>query len=449
MPTDADRLVRPLRPEELETFLTVDSLAFLSTSELDDEQRQFARELLELDRAVVAEADHPSEGSDGLAGIASIASFDMRVPGAWLPVAGVTWVGVHPTYRRRGVLSAMMRHQLHDLHEREAEPVAALWASEPMIYGRFGYGEATRFLTLTVPRTATLLRTPAPDESLRLRMVDPGELDLVRAVYDSQAGLRPGMPRLDERGHRLRVADPKADRDGFSALRCVVAEDRTGVRGFARFRVKQDWDADIPQGMVRVIELYAADTRARHALWRMLLDVDLAVKVEVSRIPVDDPLLRWLPNPRLARPTQRDGLHARVVDVPRALSARRYHTGMLGSPDAGVDGSAGRAEIDAQHNHAQNSSEIDLVFEVSDALCPWNHGRWRLTGDASGAECRATRDEPDLAMDVRELGAIYFGGVSLGELAGAGLVQEGCRGALARADAAFRHHPAPFSPFVF
>ena len=60
------------------------------------------------------------------------------MPGATVPAAGVTIVTVHPTHRRRGILSTMMDRQLADLHER-GEPIAVLRASEAAIYGRFGY----------------------------------------------------------------------------------------------------------------------------------------------------------------------------------------------------------------------------------------------------------------------------------------------------------------------
>lgn len=424
MPNLPGRAVRPVRSQELDSFLALDNLAFLQTPDMSEQRRQLQLDQLELDRCIVAEADTPDQGSGGLAGIAAITSLDMRVPGAWLPVAGVTSVGVHPTQRRRAVLTAMMLHQLHDLHERSAEAVAVLWASEPMIYGRFGYGEATRFLTLTIPRTTSMVRTPPPDPTLRLRMVDPAEVDLVRGLYDAQAARRPGTPRLDDRGHRLRVTDAVEDREGFSALRCLVAEDDTGVRGFARFRVKGAWDTGVPRGVVRVRELHAGDAQARHALWQLLLDLDLTATVEVWLLPVDDPLLRWLPNPRVTNPALRDGLHARVVDVDRALAGRRYGGG---PPGAGVD----------------------TVIEVRDALCPWNAGRWRLTGDATGAECGRARTEPELVMDVRELGALYLGGTSLVSLRDAGLVQERVEGAAARVGAGFAHDPAPFAPFVF
>src|SRR5687767_3893673 len=52
----------------------------------------------------------------------------MTVPGGPRPVAGVTWVGVAPTHRRRGLARGLMRHQLDELRAA-GEPVAALWAS--------------------------------------------------------------------------------------------------------------------------------------------------------------------------------------------------------------------------------------------------------------------------------------------------------------------------------
>ena len=49
--------------------------------------------------------------------------------GRQVPMAGVTWVSMLPTHRRRGGLTKMMRHQLDTLHETGAEPVAGLTAS--------------------------------------------------------------------------------------------------------------------------------------------------------------------------------------------------------------------------------------------------------------------------------------------------------------------------------
>ena len=98
-----------------------------------------------LDRpSPVAELDRSLSLWDGdrIAATAGIYSRSLSVPGADVPCAGITWVTVSPTHRRRGVLSAIMRRQLTELHEQEREPVAALWAAEFPIYGRFGYAPA-------------------------------------------------------------------------------------------------------------------------------------------------------------------------------------------------------------------------------------------------------------------------------------------------------------------
>ena len=86
--------------------------------------------------------------------------FELSVPGGSLPCAGVTAVGVHPTHRRRGVLRSMMDAQLRDVHER-GEPIAALWASEETIYGRFGYGIASWAGELKVPHEWDAFAAPA------------------------------------------------------------------------------------------------------------------------------------------------------------------------------------------------------------------------------------------------------------------------------------------------
>src|SRR3989442_353326 len=82
---------------------------------------------------------HAAFDGTQIIGGAAVYPFELTVPGGPVRCAGVTIVGVHPTHRRRGVLRRMMTAQLADVRERE-EPIAALWASEDTIYGRYGYG---------------------------------------------------------------------------------------------------------------------------------------------------------------------------------------------------------------------------------------------------------------------------------------------------------------------
>jgi predicted acetyltransferase len=407
-----DLPVRLVGDDDWVAFLEVDSVAFGSTAPA--EHVAVEREMFEPGRSIGA-----FDGSN-LVGIATAYSYDLSVPGAMLPAAGISWVGVLPTHRRRGVLRALMSHQLHDIHERGREPLAILWASEPQIYGRFGYGLASRAYALSVLRSPNALRDDAPtDPALRLRLVPADDWKITADVYAKVARRRPGMLARDERWWGRAVHDLPSMREGRSALRCVVVEDDTGVRGYARYATKQEYLPGRPNGTVRVREVVADDTAASALLYRFLFDQDLMGKVELWNVPVDDPLLLWLDNIRSAAPRLFDGLYARVVDVPAALRSRAY------------------------------ARPVDVVLDVADPVCPWNHGRWQLIADGDRVSCEPTDARADLSMSVTELGAAYLGGTELSDLGVAGRVTEHTPGALATASTAFHSSPAPWCPVIF
>lgn len=404
--------VRAVLDEDRDQFLAVDAHAFGVTA--SDELVEWERQTHENDRDIGA-----YDGST-LAGIAAAYSYDLGVPGASLPAAAVTWVGVLPTHRRRGVLRALMTHQLHGVHEAGREPLAILWASEPQIYGRFGYGLASWALSMVVPRDPQALRADAPsDPGLRLRLTDPSDWKAFAGAHDDVARRRPGLPARDERWWRRAVGDIPSTRKGRSALRCVVAESDDGVQGYALYATTQHFDESFGSGEVHVREMLATEGAARAALYRYLFDLDLMGRTHLWNVPVDDPLLHWLQNPRTAKPSLGDGLYVRLVELDRALQGRTY------------------------------AAPVDVVLEVADDLCPWNAGRWRLTAGPSGARCERSDAEPDLSLGVADLGSAFLGGVTLAELALAGRVVEHRSGALAEASSSFTHSPAPWCPAVF
>jgi predicted acetyltransferase len=405
-PDAAPWTVRGLTDDDWSAFIDVDQNAFGATTPAD--YLELERGVQDMSRALGA-IDSNAGGRDVgdiLAGITTSYAFDLSVPGGSVPAAGVTWVGVLPTYRRRGVLSTLMKAQLDAIHDGGSEPVAVLWASEPQIYGRFGYGMASRYHSRTVPRGADALLPDVPnDPSLRVRLVPAGDWSLTAPVYDGVRANRPGMPARDEAWWKRAVADIESFREGKSALRCVVAEDDGGVRGYARYSTKQSFGDDF--GLA-----------ALAALYRYLFDMDLMGTTHLWNLPTDDPLQFWLANPRRTSLRSVDQLYVRVVDLPAALTERRYAT------------------------------DVSLVLDVVDERCPWNAGRWRLEGGRDGASCARTDDAADLTMQARELGAVYLGGTTFLELAGAGLVA-GTPEMVSSATAAFQHTPAPWCPQVF
>jgi predicted acetyltransferase len=406
--------LRVLAAEEWDEFDLRLERAFGGPGEAPEE-REMWRGLLPFERAVAAWAD------GGIVGTAGAFDFRMTVPGGTLlDVPGVTMVSVQPTHRRRGVLTAMMRRQLDEFHERGAA-LAVLTASEPPIYGRFGYGIGTRQAHGSIDTTRVTVAVPQGADAVRMRLVTAAEgLAPCEAVYARVVPTRPGMLARQPGWEQLPLMDPPRDRDGRGELLCVLAEVGGEVRGYARYSVKGGWTPrGVPDNTVKLRDVEALDPVTYAALWRYLTGIDLTARVAFRNRPADDPVQQMVSDIRRCDFGWRDGLHVRLVDVPAALEARGY------------------------------AAPVDVVLDVEDAFCPWNTGRWRLSGDAKGASCERTADPADLALTAKELGTAYLGGHGLRALAGAGLVTELRPGALAEASAAFRSDLEPWLPHGF
>lgn len=407
-------LIRPIEESEFAEYCGVTEQAFNSAD--PPSEREEARTRLSLDRTLAA-----FDGSQ-IVGTAAAFRFDMTVPGGPRPVAGVSWVGVLPTHRRRGVLRGLMTRQLADLYS-DGEAVAALWASEAAIYGRYGYGCASWQTAFTARRGETAYVPGVPtDPALRLRLVEPQKaLTEMTAVFEALAGSRPGLYARDDAWWAHRLHDPEHARGDGGPLRCVIAEDDAGPRGYAVFTVQASWmDGHFPDNRLTVREVCATDPASYALVWRHLFDRDLVTVVTAADRPLDDPLLSMVADPRRLRPHLGDGLWVRLLDVAAALGSRTY------------------------------SAPVDVVLEVEDRDCEWNRGRWRLTADTTGASCTPTSRPADVVVPVSVLGAAYLGGLGgLTMAAGAGLAQEHPPGAVAALSRAFAWDPQPWCPMIF
>jgi len=424
--------IRPIAPDEFDSFQLVDQHGF-NEGPMSEGARRLVMSRFEFDRSLAA-----FDGGTPI-GIAGAYSFRLSVPGSeLLPAAGVTWVSVLPTYRRRGVLSGIMRRQLEDVRGR-GEPIAVLWASEAAIYSRFGYGRASWTFRFTIRRgEGALAATVVADRGLVLRLADPSAaLAELTKVYDSVLAGRPGLFVRNEAWWQRIIYDPPEHRQGASPVRCLLAEDESGPRGYALYSAFRlpDPEPFLPATVLVVRELMTVDPAASAALWTALLSRDLTSELRAWLRAVDDPLLYQLADGRRARPQPADGLWVRITDVPGALTGRRY------------------------------SCPVDVVIEVRDDILPANAGRWRLTtssgaaasgaagpGDAGrglAASCVRATSAADLVLDVTQLGAAYLGGTRLGTLAEAGLVTELRPGAVRQLSAAMSWDPAPWCPAIF
>jgi predicted acetyltransferase len=339
--------------------------------------------------------------------------FQMSVPGGVLPCGGVTVVGVYPTHRRRGVLRAMMDMQLRDIHER-GEPIAALWASEETIYGRFGYGLASWCGQLKLARTWNAFARPFERRGTA-RFVTPEEAAaLFPPVWEALMRERPGVfARTASWWELRRLRMP--DEEKGNPKRFVAVELDGAVQAYAVYRMFPEFEDGVSKARLEVLEAVGATPQATAEIWRFLLDVDWYATLEMSLLPPDHPLFLLLANPRRARFRMGDALWVRLVDVGAALAGRAY------------------------------GADERVVFEVHDAVCPWNEGRWKL----EGGEASRTDEAADLALDVNVLGAAFLGGTSFAQLRDGLRLDELVAGAVERADRVFAWRPAPWCPEIF
>ena len=354
--------------------------------------------------------------SDGtVAGGAGAFDFTLTVPGGDLRTAGVTVVGVLPTHRRRGILRALMRAQLDDAYER-GEPLAALWASEETIYGRFGYGLASFCGEITLAHEHNSFAQPfEPQGTLRLIDADDA-LEAIPPVFER---IRPEWPGMFSRNRlwweNREIADPEERRDGAGPKRWVAYERDGSLEGYAVYRHKPGFEAGTTNAELRVLEAFGTTPEALRDVWAYLLAIDWIATTKSFLLPPDHALFMLLATPRRARYRMGDGLWVRLLDVGAALSGRVYQ------------------------------GDEPIVFEVADEFCPWNEGRWKL----EGGRAERTKDEPDLRLPVQSLGSALLGGVSFASLRRAGRLAEVKDGAIARGDSLFRWDRHPWCPEIF
>lgn len=361
-------------------------------------------------------------------GIYGVYPMTLSVPGAagaprQVPCAGLTWVGVHPDHRRKGVLTAMLRHHFEQVHAEPATHVSVLHASEPAIYGRHGYGLASLQLEVSLGRGTTLTAPHLEDEATTLttRLATVSDADVPKRMRECHLAAAELGSVVGEPGYYERVCQQyPSDLRDHEPWRVLFARRAGADVGFAMFRRKHKWERDRPAGELTVWAVLG-EPAARLALLRRLLDFDLMGTVKVGTVGAEDPLVLWAGGPRSTSDVLTlDSLWVRLVDLPEALQDRAWN------------------------------APCDVVVEVGDTACPWNEGPWRIRADRDGrASVAKSTEEPAICLRVEALGAAYLGGGSLVALHRAGLVAERREGAVAELWRAMRTDVVPTAALMF
>jgi predicted acetyltransferase len=317
----------------------------------------------------------------------------------------------------------MMRHHLEQVHAQEGTHVSALHASEPAIYGRYGYGLASLELEVSLSRRASLdaPHLDAAAAALTTHLATVSDPDVPKRMRECHLATAELGAVVGEAAYYARVCQqlPYDLRD--KEPRRVLFARRDGVDvGFAMFRRTHKWERARPSGEVEVWAV-VGDPAARLALLRRLVDLDLMGTVKVATVGVDDPLLLWAGGPRATSDVATyDSLWVRLVDLPAALQDRAW------------------------------AAPCDVVVDVTDATAPWNAGRWRIRADDAGsATVGRTDDEPDVSLAVDVLGSAYLGGGNLVARQRAGQIEEHRAGAVAELWRAMRTDVTPTAAVGF
>ena len=376
---------RPITEDEILHFRERISTGFGEDLGEQDRDNDRFEALLPLDRTVA--------GFDGDELIGTLGGYPLEIivpGGASVPMAGTTIVTVQPTHRREGMLNAMMSDHLDDT-ARRGEPLIGLWASETAIYGRYGFGRATS-RDVAESSNAALRITGSPEGTVRY--LDAAEApEVLPAIFDAVRATKPGMlTRTDDWWKHRIFYDPERWREGSSAKRFVVYEADGMAEGYAIYTQKPDWEDFVPNGQVRVKEIFALTNRAHNGLWNYVASIDLFPRVRHWNVPTDDPLWWKLADPRRVARKRVDGLWLRIMDVPAALEARTYET----------DGA--------------------LRISIDDPFRPDNAGVYELSVSDGVGKCVKVDGDADATLRIDDLGALYLGGSDALAMAAAGLI---------------------------
>ena len=406
--------IRVCPPERFAELLKTAEVAF--SEDVSDELIAKVEVVADKERFLCAMED------DRFVATSGAFTLKLSVPGGEVPAAGVTWVTVLPSHRRRGLMSGMMRLLIDDAHRR-GEPIAMLWAAEGAIYQRFGYGLATYSTNLEAEVMSVGFARDWPrGGSFRLMPVGEGR-ELVAPIYEAVRNTRAGFLGRGPDWWLGVLPDTEKDKKGGEAKRLVVFETDAGPEAYAVYKTKAEWNVRGPAGVLTVEEAFGSTPHGTREIWRYLLSVDLVRTLKMWRLPSDHALFALAAEPRRLGTTMGDGLWVRILDVAAALEARTY--GLNGDADG------------------------ELVFDLRDEYCPWNAGRWKIVAEAGKARVTRTESAPDLAMDTNDLASLFLGGFAATSLAETGRVVELRPGGLGKADGLFVTALKPWCPQEF
>ena len=346
---------------------------------------------------------------------ATLRLIDMPLWFGAAPVAsgGLSAVATPPEYRRQGYIGRLLRATLEEIRDR-GWPLSALYPFSFPFYKRYGWEHIVDNVNYTFP----IERLPSRPNAGTWHAValstdfnsDPetggvadDDLAALMGVYDAWVVGQNGPMARDARWWRMqKLAVGRDKRPDAYVWRDAAGTPRAYVI-YAFENLTSEWHR-----RVQVWDWAALDAEALHALLLFLRQHDSqAAEVRIA-VPEATRFLALFDNPEFKVEIEA-GLMLRLVDVPAALTARRY------PPEA-------RAQV---------------TLGVHDPVLDWNTGPVALTAADGTGIAERTSAAPGLSLDVRTLARLYSGYLTPAEAAALGLLTVHDPAALTAATALF------------
>lgn len=338
---------------------------------------------------------HPPGQPEVVVGTFVYLNMRLTFPGGPVDVDGVTYVQVRPEYRRQGVLTAMMQHYFADAAQRGVA-WSMLWATQPAIYGRHGFGCAALSARATVGsgELADATKNMRAGFTFHLEKPTIDTLGELQDVWTAQGQHVLGTPQWQSLGFLQAYCAENNPYRSVPSIRVAVLREGGVAQAAALMDRNPKWERDQPAGEVGVGLFVARSAEARLVLAHYLSSLDLATTTVFHRVSVDDSLIWASGSPSGASLAVGDGLWLRPLDVAKALTARTY------------------------------SAPVDVVLAVNDKPREVTTTVRLLVAEDGTATCAETTAAPDVSCDVAFLGALGLGAFNVGSLRGRALVQE-------------------------
>jgi predicted acetyltransferase len=404
--------IRPYRPEEQEAASRVASIVFGNYSTTPSQTPSI----------ILPEWSLCAFEDGEIATSYAAYPFTIRLNGAPARAAGVTFVGTLPWFRRRGHLRKIMETDFRRRYEERMEPIAILTASISAIYHRYGYAVTAHRDRFSIDPRWINFAPSLPKAEGNWREISSDDPQPIKDLYRKFATDRNGYIH---RGQAMWTFGALGTAAGFGPDMgkgiLALYEEGGEPQGYVTYSAKwfeNAWDGAGEGQRVFVRDYAWLTPSAYRAIWQHLKSFDLAIRVQMFA-PVDDPARDVLLDPRELHAQRFDWILGRVIDLEQALPLRPY-------------GETGR-----------------VTFEVRDAMCPWNDGRWALEAGPEGAAVSRTKDTPQLSMDVSTLALLMFGTITPSHAVRIGRAEASPDAPLDLWDMMWRTKHAPFCPDGF